>query len=474
MKKIKATIAAILAVCAMLNLTGCSEKREPNSDGTSGNVTSQKESGASSDETNTSSSSPETSSSSSNSSETSSSSSSSSETSSSSSSVPDKKEPENNKGSNNTSNGNTLNSIRLFDAITADKDNAMFSPLSLDMALGLVEMGAKGNTKSAIDTYLQTQNYADYAQSYLKFASEELSKKEVNRGEWERYPRSVVEIANSVWTDDAMPLKDEYKRNTGSKYDAEIQNVDFGNSEETANKINKWANKKTHEMIPNLLEPDALAPDTAAVLINTVYFESPWEWVEWRVDENNKESFTLSDGTVKEMPLMYSYGDSYFENDSAEAFSRNYVNGTKFIGILPKKKSGDFTLEELDIPSLLKSENSSGYEVSAVMPRLKFDSKFDLKDPLCAAGLEVMFDPGSADFSGMSDVPLFITDAIQMTSLELDEKGTKAAAATMVIAAGGGADPKPIKTVRLDRPFAFLIYDSAHEQILFMGKVTEP
>ncbi len=473
MKRSKKITAAILAAFAMLNLAGCSENRELNSD--SSDVYSQTDSGSQGSDTNSSKDDTSGAGSQNSGSQSSDTSSSKDDTSSSSQSpepVSNDSEPEKipyepiKPGVNNT-----LNSVRLFDAVSADKKNAMFSPLSLNMALGLVEAGAKGVTKKQLDSYLQTENYADFAEKYLEFVKEYRTEEE-QTWSWGKIPATALEIANSFWADNALPLKNDYKQSASQKFGAEIQNVDFGDEAETLNKINGWVNEKTHEMIPSILE--SCDPQTAAVLINTVYFESEWFMTEWMIDENRMENFTLLDGTVKKLPLMESYGNAYFENDKATAFSRVYRNGTEFIGILPKE-SGDFTLEELDIPSLLASGKSEGYIISAAMPRLNFESNFDLNDALTAAGLSDIFDEDKADLSGITDMPLWISAIIQKTKLELDEHGTRAAAVTEFGAGGGGGgEPPQEKEVRLDRPFAFLIYDETQDQILFMGKVTEP
>ena len=156
----------------------------------------------------------------------------------------------------------------------------------------------------------------------------------------------------------------------------------------------------------------------------------------------------------------------------ATAFSCRYKNGLDFIGILPKQ-TGDFTIESLDIPSLLESETYD-YDVTARMPELKFDSSFPLNNALSAAGLMGLFDIETANLSGISDGRLYVTEVLQKTSLELDKDGTKAAAVTMVAPGNMMPMPKEKKEVALNRPFAFMIYDSEEEQIVFLGKVTEP
>ena len=359
---------------------------------------------------------------------------------------------------------NVLNSVRLFDAVNADLTNSMFSPLSLNMALGMLAEGAEGSTAEALAKYLGTSDYGSFAESYMKLAKENYNGKV---GKDDNY----FEIANSFWGDNKFPFKQDYKDAVTQKFGAEIRNMNFGNAEKAVNEVNRWVSDKTHKMIPKMLED--IAPETAAILVNTVYFESAWV-DEWDYDENSKDTFTLLDGTEKELSLMRDSGGAYFENDKATAFVSDYKNGLEFIGILPKE-TGEFTIESLDISSLLESR-SYEYKVSKRMPKLTFDTNLPLADALSAAGLSEIFDD-TADFSGMSDEELWVSDVLQKTRLELDEHKTKAAAATAIMVTGGAAPSEDIvvrKEVFLDRPFAFLIYDPDQELIVFMGKVTEP
>ena len=359
---------------------------------------------------------------------------------------------------------NVLNSVRLFDAVSADKDNSMFSPLSLNMALGMLAEGAQGSTKEALDKYLGTSDYGAFAESYMKLAKENYNRKS---GKDENY----FEIANSFWGDDALPFKQEYKDALSQKFGAEISNMNFGDADKVISKVNRWVSDKTHKMIPTLLED--ISPDTVSILVNTVYFESVWS-DEWDYDTSNKDTFTLPDGSTKELTLMRNEGHVYFENDKATAFGSSYKNGLEFIGILPKE-TGEFTLESLDIPSLLESR-SYEYDVTQQMPKLTFDTNLPLSDALSAAGLSEIFDPGTADLSGMSEEELWVSDVLQKTRLELDEHKTKAAAATAINLATNAASPieRETKEVILDRSFAFMIYDYDQEQIVFLGKVTNP
>lgn len=366
---------------------------------------------------------------------------------------------------------NVLNSVRVFDTMYEDNTQAMFSPLSLNMCLGMLEAGAAGSSKTALDSYLGNGDFAAFASEYLDHA------KDFNyeQNGYEKY-KNVFELANSFWANKNKPFNKDYINKVSENFGAELDNLDFSKPDTAVETINAWVNDKTHKMIPKLLTPDNVSLDTAAVLVNTVYFESAWN-NEWIVP-GEKEKFTNLDGSAVDIELMMNGGDCYFENDNATAFGCGYKNGMKFIGILPKKE-GDFTLESLDISSLLESR-SYKYDISAKMPKLNFESSFPLTDALKAAGLSDIFNETKADFTpmqGSADEHFYVSEVIQKTKLELDEEGTRAAAATAAIMEDKTAVVEPEerekKEVFLNRPFAFLIYDDAADQIVFIGKVTE-
>lgn len=368
---------------------------------------------------------------------------------------------------------NVLNSVRVFDAMYEDNKQAMLSPLSLNMCLGMLEAGAAGESKTALDNYLGNNDYAAFAEDYLEHAKSFTF--EVSTGTFSKY-KEKFEIANSFWANKDLDFNEDYKNRVANSFGAEIENLDFSKKTAAVNKINDWVNDKTHKMIPAIIGEDHIEDDTAAVLVNTVYFESGWRDM-WTVF-SEKKPFTKTDGSTADVELMHNGGDSYFENDNATAFSCYYKNGMQFIGILPKNE-GEFTLESLDIPSLLESETRK-YDVYARMPKLNFESEFPLTDALKAAGLENIFNPETADFTPMQaadDIFFSVSEVIQKTKIELDGEGTKASAATATtIKATCAAMPneREERRVYLDRPFAFLIYDGAADQIVFMGKVTEP
>lgn len=354
------------------------------------------------------------------------------------------------------------NSVKLIDMLSTEASgkNIMFSPTSLNFALGMIAEGAKGETKEVLSAYLGTSDFASYAKEYL-------DKIQAYNTENESYGyQSKVKIADAVWVDDGLTLQEKFKNTVSNSFGAEVKAVDFSATEETCDIINSWCDKNTEGLIPKIITPDLINDNTGLCLTNSLYFESGWSGEPWNVSDT-EENF----GKIEKTKYMTCTGDQYYENDKSTAFGRDYANGLSFIGILPNDE-GDFTLEDLDISGLLKS-NPEYDAVDCKMPKLNFETSTVLNDMLSNLGLDNIFS-SNADFSGIADQNVNVDTILQKTKLELDENGTKAAAVTAVTmeCMSAAVEDEPIiKTVELTRPFAFLIYDRNNDEVLFIGKV---
>lgn len=358
------------------------------------------------------------------------------------------------------------------------QENVIFSPLSLNMALGLLSEAAEGETKDKINEYLDSDNYSDFAKRYIAYSDERYNWESEDMYSESKY-KVAFEIANSVWLDNKYNITKEYASNVKENYDAEIDTIDVKDNVGSADKINSWCNEKTREMIPEIIQADNIKADTLALLINSVYFESPWIDDSWNMHDET-EKFTKTDGTTVDTKYMYNTDDGIciYENDKADAFSFGYLNDMEFIGILPKE-DGEFNLADLDIDSLISEDSRAYYDEKKVkMPKLNFDSTTSLTNILKSLGLDIIFS-NNAELNNIveEDVAIKVDDIIQKTKIELDENGTKASAVTAIMlnvcsAAVEMGEPT-YKEIYLDRPFAFVIYDRENSQIAFMGKVVD-
>jgi serpin B len=146
---------------------------------------------------------------------------------------------------------------------------------------------------------------------------------------------------------------------------------------------------------------------------------------------------------------------------------------------LPKEIAGLAELEKnLTAESLREwTRGLRRHKVSVFLPRFQMTSQFGLKDALVAMGMRLPFEPGRADFSGMSTADeLFLSAVVHKAYVEVSEEGTEAAAATGAVV---GVTSLPFgeltpPTFRADHPFAFAVRDNASGSLLFLGRVVSP
>jgi serpin B len=150
--------------------------------------------------------------------------------------------------------------------------------------------------------------------------------------------------------------------------------------------------------------------------------------------------------------------------------------------ILPKRPADLASLEAGLTSDQLKTwfDSVRSMEVSVFLPKFKIEKKYGLNEVLSDMGMPEAIDPDKADFSGMAVLKpyerLFISKVIHQTFVEVDEKGTEAAAATAVVVDWTMAvrnPPKPVE-FKADHPFIFAICDNATGSILFMGRLSDP
>merc|ERR1719430_934706 len=145
--------------------------------------------------------------------------------------------------------------------------------------------------------------------------------------------------------------------------------------------------------------------------------------------------------------------------------------------ILPNKKDGLLKLEEhlrsVELSEIF-NQKTAMESVSLSLPKFKIDSTHDLKDPLTKIGIQHMFDPKNADFSGMSEAKeLFVSQMIQKAFIEVNEEGSEASAASAAVMSVRPTATKPTKPLQFtcDHPFLFMIKDHLTGVILFSGKI---
>ena len=365
---------------------------------------------------------------------------------------------------------NTANAF-AFDAYRAlYKDEQMlFSPFSLSMALSMTACGANGATAEDMATVLgfENQSVEDIAGYYNKMVG---SLTTVDK-------KTTFECANSVWIDEGFPVRNDFLATASDYFAAEAISAKFADPA-TINAVNKWCSDKTHGKIPKMLEK--LSPETVMLLINALYFNGKWAF-EFN-SKTNKEKFKTIDGNKVNVNMMStSRTMSYSNVDGWEMVHLRYGNGAFAMDVIlpPADMAFGTAAASFDYDrfcSLVQAYDA--YDVTLKMPEFKFEYSVDgLKDALIALGMKSAFTPYVADFSKMADIHIgdafYIGDVKQKTYIDVNTKGTEAAAVTVVsmekISAYFPPEPKDV-SFTADRPFFFIIREMSTGSILFIGQ----
>lgn len=350
------------------------------------------------------------------------------------------------------------------------KGNVFISPTSLLIAMLMVHNGADEDTKTEIEKALQIDELSD---EEINDATKELLAS-IQRNE----DNLEVTIANSLWLNDKFTFLDSFEKTMETYFDAEIAEIDI-TDHTSADKINHWVKKATNDLIDEIVD-QPLSSDLIAYIINVLYFNGTWMH---EFDEAlTQEDIFYTEKEEIEIPFMTLDEEfSYFETEDFQAVKLPYNEGEMNMQIyLPKEdKSIDELTEGLTATTWQDWQHSFNDEVegTVLLPKFKLEYDTKLNDALQELGIKQAFNAGQANFSSMIEgtAPLYISEVKQKTLIEVDEKGTEAAAGTSVAIEMTSAPIADERfTMDINRPFLFAIYDEEIEHALFLGIMKEP
>lgn len=363
--------------------------------------------------------------------------------------------------------------FHLFREITnqGTEGNIFISPLSVSMALGMTLNGASGTTYDSIRSVL---GYRDISQKDINTSYQDLMEQLTALD-----PKVALQIANSIWSREEFQVEQTFIDVNQQYFDAEVQSLDFSDPR-SLDIINNWVAAKTQDNIPHLL--DGISPEMVMYLINAIYFKGDWTQ-EFNPKLTSKSTFYLADGGEIQWDMMSADREmSYFETDQFQAVDLPYGDEKFSMAILLPKKGHelDALIQELSPQQwhqwMTQFEDQEGH---LTLPKFKTGFKSSLNKVLKSMGMAIVFDPGVADFSGISQTiydqgeRLYISEVLHEAVVQVDEKGTEAAAATSV-GIGVTSVPAGYFNMRVDHPFLFFIRERSSDTILFMGKLDTP
>jgi serpin B len=338
--------------------------------------------------------------------------------------------------------------------------------LSLRLALAMTYNGASGQTKQAMADVLGLTGLTDQ-QVNDRFSA--LMKSLEGLGD-----KARIQIANSLWANQAYQFSPEFIQACQASYDAEAANLDFGDPI-TLQTINNWVKDRTEGRIDKIV--DRLDPmNDILVLINALTFDGKWT-ESFDPALTQVSDFHLAGGTTTQAQMMSQEGSyNYYQNDRLQAVALPYGDGKVSMYIFLPKQGTDF---QAFLGTLTASDwdaaNFQSTQGSVAIPRFTLQYDRTLNDDLVAMGMGIAFAPDAADFSAMGPQgkDFYISEVRQKDYIEVNEEGTKAAAATSA-KIGITSAPANSFTLNADRPFFFAIVDNASGTPLFLGSVTNP
>lgn len=348
--------------------------------------------------------------------------------------------------------------------------NLLVSPLSVYLALSCISNATAGEAEKQLEAALYPKGFSEEQfnkanATLLGFLLQDTAK--------------PLEIVALVCTDDELVPGKAFAGIAQDYYRGETAYADF-DKPGAKDAINAWAEEKTKGLIKGLLDKDPL-PETVCILANSLYFSGRWYYFD---DAKTVEQVFKGAARETKAPFMTYTGDiDYYEDDSIQACRLKFTGSSQMTVILPKEGTGvDSIVRDMD-GYQKKLKDMPERKGTLKLPRFGMDNSNDLVQPLKELGLTAMFDSRVDSFGSLLEkpilLPVYISEVFQRARVEVDEKGTTAAAVTVAVAPGASMPPPneelPFQ-MTVDRPFVFLLTERVREDeaVLFIGVVNDP
>lgn len=351
----------------------------------------------------------------------------------------------------------------------APQGNALLSPHGVASILGMLLPGAHGNTRNQLLNSLRYKRNGPYKML-----------RKLHKALTGRANADVVVIANGLFSQHGFAIKPDFLSANRENFLSESQALDFSQPQEAATAINDWVNNRTRGHIPTLVSAEMLDPSlTRLVVVNSIFFKGLWK-SRFLPQNTRPRPFTHPDGTTSKVPMMsqlavfniglmstpeglkYKVIELPYHGDSLSMLiALPAEEGTPLAAILPHISTA--TVQSW-------TNQLAQRKIRLLLPKFTVEAEVDLEAPLRAMGISDMFNEARADFRHLSEEPVYVSKALQKAKIEVNEDGTKAAAATTAILLARSSPP----WVSVDRPFLFLLRHNPTGTILFAGQINNP
>ncbi|XP_051231194.1 plasminogen activator inhibitor 1 [Dicentrarchus labrax] len=353
-------------------------------------------------------------------------------------------------------------------AQNSEGKNVAMSPYGVASVLSMAQLGAAGNTRRAFTTAMGFSLQERGMSRQQRNLQRDLSSEE------------GVETASGVMVERKMSLEKGYRRALAKAFQTHPHQVDFTKPDQAVSIINAWVSDHTAGAIPEFLAPGSLTDETRLVLLNALHFQALWK-VPFDPKLTQERMFHSANGSTVPVHMMrltnrFNYGEFVTADGVDYDVIEVPYEGDSLSMLLVSPFESDVPLSTLSAD--LNSQKIQQWRTQLknvrrqlAIPRFTLNSEVNLKTPLLNMGLGDMFNLATADFTRItSDERLCVSKVLQRVKIEVNERGTKGAAATAAVMFSRMA----VEEITLDRPFLFLIQHKHTGAILFMGQLNEP
>ena len=343
--------------------------------------------------------------------------------------------------------------VLMAAAVAAPNTNIVLGGYTLHAALALLSLGADDATRAKIEASPLFANCKldEVVSAYGGFAK--------RLAPVDGDP-TVISTGSGIWLPQGTKLTDATATSAKAMFATlETQDVDFAQAA-AADGINAFIEKATNGKIAHLI--DQTTKDTRIVIVNAIYFKGLWV-KPFEAAETKPADFHVAGGAKKQVPTMHATVEgAYAEDDTYRLAALPY--GTERVSrsvlfVMQAKKPGD-NLDATRVNFATARAKLAGHlkpaQLTVALPRFKAAFKDDVTKLVTAGDLAFMAD-GSGKFDKLTGGDVGQIKVVHGAVIEVDEKGSEAAAATGVIGTRSAAPrPAPIP-FKVDRPFAFAV-----------------
>lgn len=330
----------------------------------------------------------------------------------------------------------------------APDENVALSPASVGIALGILDAGARGPALASMAALLHLPPWSPAV--LAAFRAQRVSLQAMKQ----------VQTSNHLYAQPGLDSEQETLDDIRTAFGAGLEELDFGDLDHALDVINSQVKKDTKGLIPTLLSD--LDPATVTVLTNAIHLDAAWAVP---FEKATPGEFTTAAGTTVQVPTMTN--ESEFPHRTTggwDSVQLDYKGGALSAFALLPPKGGACEATAAQVKALTTGAVKD--QVPTALPTLKLSQTHHLLRDLLALGMPV------SGFEGFGS-DLEVDEVIQKVVIDVDEAGTKAAAATAIGVRTTSARLTPDPVV-FDRPFLLLLQDTATGTPLFLVRVADP